>query len=311
MITPIAGPSSPAGLLAQLTLGYIPPATPPRKPLNGFAYFGGKYRLIDWLRQILPYAPSYVEPFGGSATVLINLPVHKYEVYNDLDSRVVTFFRVLRERPAELLDNLWLTPYSREEYAKACEFNFQDPAIDDLEKARQYFILITQTIKSTSRPVKAHSWKRALGNEKSHNMASVITGYLHNLSIIAQRLRQVQLENRDACKLIPEMDNQEVLFYCDPPYSADSHDSSGNCYSFDWDGNEGYQRFAAILRKVKGAVAVSGYPSPLMNDLFGDWHCWKTPPRRVASGSAIRQEAVWVNPACLQLQREQKPHLFC
>ncbi|MDQ3332861.1 MAG: hypothetical protein M3552_19795 [Planctomycetota bacterium] len=40
----------------------------------------------------------YVEPFGGMANVLFAKVRAPVEIYNDLDSQVVNFFRVLRNR---------------------------------------------------------------------------------------------------------------------------------------------------------------------------------------------------------------------
>src|SRR5690606_29758674 len=97
-------------------------------------YYGGKGRV--W-RHIIPHFPehhTYVEPLGGSAAVLLNKPPSPVEVYNDIDSNVVTIFRVLRDHPDELRRGLESTPYSREEYVRSLG------ALDgpeDVEKARR------------------------------------------------------------------------------------------------------------------------------------------------------------------------------
>jgi DNA adenine methylase len=39
----------------------------------------------------------YVERFGGKANVLLRKPPSTVEIFNDLDERVVNFFRVLRD----------------------------------------------------------------------------------------------------------------------------------------------------------------------------------------------------------------------
>ena len=45
----------------------------------------------------MPDIFSYVEPFGGSAAVLVNRYPSSLETFNDPDDNVVVFFRVLRE----------------------------------------------------------------------------------------------------------------------------------------------------------------------------------------------------------------------
>src|SRR5690606_12218956 len=102
-------------------------------------YYGGKGR--SW-RRIIPHFPphhTYVEPFGGAANVLLNKPPSAVEVYNDIDSNVVTIFRVLRDYPDELRRALALTPYSREEYVRCL---LRHDGIDDVEKARLLIVCL-------------------------------------------------------------------------------------------------------------------------------------------------------------------------
>ena len=60
----------------------------------------------------------YIEIFGGSGAVLLGKEPSKFEVYNDIEGELVNFFRVVKNRPAELLLELDLLPLnSREEFA--------------------------------------------------------------------------------------------------------------------------------------------------------------------------------------------------
>lgn len=88
-----------------------------------FGWYGGKYSHLDWLLPLLPKANHYCEPFGGSAAVLLNREPSPVETYNDIDSEVVTFFRVLREHKEELIYAIGMTPFAREEYALAIKSN--------------------------------------------------------------------------------------------------------------------------------------------------------------------------------------------
>ena len=59
-------------------------------------YYGGKWRLAKWIIAHFPHHVTYVEPFGGAASVLLRKPPAFIDVYNDRNQRVVSFFRVLR-----------------------------------------------------------------------------------------------------------------------------------------------------------------------------------------------------------------------
>ena len=89
--------------------------TPTRPVLR---YMGGKWRLAPWILRHLPPHRTYVEPFGGAASVLLRKPRAYAEIYNDLDGEIVSLFRVLRdpEAAAELVRRIALTPFAREEF---------------------------------------------------------------------------------------------------------------------------------------------------------------------------------------------------
>ncbi|MFM7189328.1 MAG: DNA adenine methylase, partial [Microcystaceae cyanobacterium] len=97
-----------------------------------FGWYGGKYSHLDWLLPLLPKATHYCEPFGGSASVLLNREPSPVETYNDIDGEVVNFFRILRDSPNELMRMIGLTPFSREELRIASEDPLEE--LTDLER---------------------------------------------------------------------------------------------------------------------------------------------------------------------------------
>jgi len=88
-----------------------------------FPWMGGKVWLAKRLAENLPQHHTYVEVFGGAAALLLAKPPSPVEVYNDIDSGLVNFFRVLRdeEKFKRFMRMVTLTPYSREEYNAARE----------------------------------------------------------------------------------------------------------------------------------------------------------------------------------------------
>lgn len=102
------------------------------------AWYGGKSRLSAWIVTLLPRHDTYIEAFGGGASVLFSKSRARLEVYNDLDAGLVTFFRVLRDRPAELQHALMLTPYARAEF-EHCR-NTWAGVDDELERARRWYV---------------------------------------------------------------------------------------------------------------------------------------------------------------------------
>ena len=76
-----------------------------------FAYFGGKTRLAPTIAGLMPEHRHYVEPFAGSLAVLLAKKRSAHETVNDLDGDLVTFWRVLRNRPEDLARACRLTPH--------------------------------------------------------------------------------------------------------------------------------------------------------------------------------------------------------
>lgn len=68
-----------------------------------FPYIGGKSRIASEVWEALGDVYTYVEPFAGSAAVLLNRPDHKNnrEIINDIDGLIVNTWRSLAQYPYE------------------------------------------------------------------------------------------------------------------------------------------------------------------------------------------------------------------
>src|ERR1700680_1223750 len=61
------------------------------------AWLGGKARLASKIIGYFPPHKTYVEPFGGSAAVLLAKQPSPIEVFNDIDRGLINLFQVLRD----------------------------------------------------------------------------------------------------------------------------------------------------------------------------------------------------------------------
>lgn len=135
------------------------------KPVQGYfntpplRYVGAKWQIADWIISKFPVHKIYIEPYAGSGAVFFRKPKTHLEVLNDIDSSVVNFFRVLRERTTELAMAIELTPYSREEY----ELSLQPCDCDELERARRFYISAWQSFGSTM--IYRSGWRRMTKSE--------------------------------------------------------------------------------------------------------------------------------------------------
>lgn len=93
--------------------------TKPKRP--ALRWHGGKWMLAPWIINHFPPHKIYIEPYGGAASILMRKDRAYAEMYNDLGSDVVDFFRVLQSPKctAELIRLIELTPFARAEFELA------------------------------------------------------------------------------------------------------------------------------------------------------------------------------------------------
>lgn len=259
-----------------------------------FGWYGGKYSHLDWLLPLLPESFHYCEPFGGSAAVLLNRTPSPVETYNDLDGELVNFFKVLREEKEKLIEAIGLTPFSREEFAKACKL---DPSLSSFERARRFYVRARQVRTGLAQTATVGRWANCK-NTSRNGMSGVISrwmGGIEDLSYIAERLLRVQIENRPANDVIKLYDSPKTLFYCDPPYV---HGTRGDSKAYVHElTDDQHRQLAKVLNSVKGMVALSNYQCDLMDELYPSpkWKKIHSPLKTIHSTKDKRQEVLWVN----------------
>jgi DNA adenine methylase len=258
-----------------------------------FQYFGGKFHYLDLLYAYFPQHIHFIEVFCGSASVSINKRPSEIDTINDINSDVVNFFRVLREKPQELIDSLWLTPVSREEY-NHCFYN-KENAKSDVEKARSFFVRARQSFYGLGAQNKNKGWFscKTKSYSKLGETVSKWINAVDKLYEITYRLKQIQIEHQSFEKIIEKMDFEGAFFYCDPPYPLESR-ASKNDYKHEFT-NDDHRQLAEILHSIKGKAMVSGYECGLMNELYADWYLVKFPIKKNNIRSTEVQECIWTN----------------
>ena len=264
-----------------------------RRKMIAFGWYGGKYVHLDF---ILPHLPADAEHFcdvyGGSAAVLINRVPAQVETYNDLDTELVNFFNVLRGQPDELIRSIGLTPFSREELAKACR-----PANDlmPLERARRFYVRARQTRTGLAQTSSEGRWAHCVLTSRA-GMAGAVSrwlGSVEGLPEIAQRLQRVQIENAPGLEVIQRYDTARTLFYLDPPYV---HNSRGDTAAYGHEmSDDDHRELANLLHRIQGRAVLSGYRCPLYDELFAEWRRVDAPEKICNSSKGIRTESLWIN----------------
>lgn len=244
-------------------------------------YYGGKFRIADWIIKHLPAHDVYLEPCFGAGSILLNKSRSKVEIVNDLDSNIVNYFKMLRDKPNELINAINFTPWARDE----AYLNPNESGITGIEKARRFWAKCHMRIGLSD----SSGWRVSTSKK---TQASMVLCDLSHLHAIADRLRGVQIENIDALEFIPRYARSDCVIYFDPPYTAATR-ARKNEYAFEVS-EQFHVNAAALLNEVPGYKIVSGYRSTLYNELYAGWH--RVDQKSQVNGSGCRMESLWLSP---------------
>lgn len=275
------------------------------KVATPFKWFGGKTQHADWILRYFPRHNRYIEAFGGSGALLFAKPPVDYEVYNDVDSGLVGFFRVLRD-PAlfpKFLRRVQFIPYSREEF-NLWRDNWHEPE-DPVERAARWYFVARASFSGHF----AHSFSTTCVESAGHMVSAVHKwrAAVAALPSFHDRLLRVLIEQCDWSTLLDGYDTAETLWYLDPPYVSETRKSGKYSHELtDMD-------HAALIRRLisaRGMVILSGYANRIYSPL--DTAGWRRVDRDVplrsnnrrTSAGQRRTESLWINPACWQRQRQ-------
>lgn len=258
------------------------------EPLPGpiLKWPGSKWRLAARIAGLLPMTRTYLEPFAGSAAVLLNLEPREFEVLNDLDGDICNLYRVLRDegQRARLCELVAYTPWSREEYLLA-----RDETDDPVERARRWLIRCWQGY--GSRHVVTAGWRRMLGRGPCRGRGpQVWAGLPERIAVAGERLQGCYIERRPALQLLRDYSHAECAIYADPPYHPETM-VDDRYYRHRMDGAD-HAELLELLDAHPGPVVLSGYRCRLYDDRLGRWERLDIPAR--VEGGRSKLESLWV-----------------
>ena len=282
------------------------PAGPPMKPgraapavRKGVAdiarpvipWVGGKEKLAPYITQVFPpNMKQYLEPFGGSAAVLLSMPPRpgRLDIYNDLNVELSNLHLCVKERCNALLRELRFLPiHSRAVFEFYKDFaahkeitlrNIQeeleildDPACFTPEQAAELRPIFQERLELYDVQRAAAYVMRVRGsfNATTNSFAVKdlnVSRFLYLFMSASERLQDVAIENKDAIEIIRERDGVNRLTYCDPPYFGAER-------SYDMEIAAQYHtRLHRVLHKCRGPVAVSYNDHHFIRRLYDDFY---------------------------------------
>ena len=105
-----------------------------------------------------------------------------------------------------------------------------------------------------------------------------------------ERLKDAQIENKDAIELIRRYDDPETLIYIDPPYLQELRKK--NMYKYEYS-LEQHKELLSAIKQSKSMIIISGYDSELYDAELAGWSTAQT--NTIAQMGLHRTEKIWCN----------------
>jgi DNA adenine methylase len=269
------------------------------------SYYGGKFPHLLWLLSKFPKGKyHFVDIMCGAGNVALNVNYPLITI-NDINDEVMNLFRILRDQHDEFMRLVYFTPFSRAEHCSIVLAERNGEKYPDLERARRYFI-------------KSQLGYGANGSQNNHYgvgfewMLHTSNYYrvdnwnfkLKKLGNLVEHLRHFQIEQRDALELFDDVNHKGSIVYFDPPYLLNLRKAKKR---YTHEVPDDFHR--QLAEKVKGAecfVAISGYDSPLYDEIFKDMYKVSDKSKRTNTGKILTKESLWTNYDTTKLSTQGK-----
>lgn len=206
----------------------------------------------------MPEHSVYVEPFGNTASILLQKAPVKKEVYNDIHEDVVNFFTVIQTDSLALYHACTKLPYSEAVYREMLSSPVPD---DTVQKAARFYYLSRAGFLASSRGTTGFRTNTSDGR----NFGKFYYKECERFYAVSKRLQSVELLNRDFRKIIRAYrDHEDALILADPPY-YDGTDYYEN--NFTW---KAHRDLAELLASIKGKAMVLNSENERIHELYTD-----------------------------------------
>lgn len=273
--------------------------------MNALKWHGGKTYLAKKIIKLMPRHLNYVEPYFGGGAVLFERDPNDLrfacglnkgvsEIVNDIDGRLINFWTVLRDRQlyTDFFRMCQATPFSGDIFAST--FNLLDSP-DPVEQAWAFFVNCRQSLAGRMKGFTGITKNRT--RNQMNNEVSAWLRAIDGLQMVHERLQRVLiLPSQPAINVIRTFDIPDTLFYLDPPYLRSTR-VTYNEYRYEMSKAQ-HAQLLQVIRGCEAKVMISGYSSPLYEEMLKGWERFEFPLPNNASQAKVKEtkiEIVWCN----------------
>ena len=219
-----------------------------------FSYLGGKKFQAKWISSYFPKHETYVEPFGGAFWVYFQGNVNSNKnIYNDYNRYIANVFYCATNKRTDFVKALKsyktqirTTFENIQSEITPLDYNIE---LGDIEMAAKYMYIELNTFSGLT--IDKAKFVDLKGKYKSKY--TQLIDKLENPKWQYKLENISKVENLSYEKIIEKYDNEETLFYCDPPYFDMEH-----YYTKEF-GHDQHLQLVNTLKSIKGKFVLSYY----------------------------------------------------
>ena len=229
------------------------------------SYYGGKQNMLKHILPLIPEHHTYIEPFFGGGAVFWGKEPSQAEVVNDINSKLITFYKELKYNFEELREKVDETFHSRQQHAET-KTHYIDTEPDDItDQLRMAWSVWVQT---------NLGFAGQIGSSFGYDRQGKCPLRLYNkkerfTDAYKLRMQKVTIECYDVLKVMKAYDDPDAFFYLDPPYVT-SNQGHYKGYSMDH-----FRELLDACAQLKGKFLLSSYPETLLME-YRQQHGWKS-----------------------------------
>lgn len=229
------------------------------------SWIGGKSRLSKQLIPLIPEHQCYAEVFAGAGWLLFRKEPSQVELLNDINSDLVTLYRVVKHHLREFIRCFENILIARDEFER---FKLERPeALTDIQRAVRFYYLAKTS----------HGGKVAdphFGTATTRGPRLNLLRIEHELSDAYIRLAKVTIENLPYAAFIQRYDREHTFFYVDPPYYGCEDYYGKGLFS-----RADFEVLADLLEGIKGRFLVSLNDTPEIREIFRRFEIMEVPTK--------------------------------
>lgn len=239
-------------------------------------YMGGKSLLTKKIIPLIPQHQCYCEVFSGAAWLLFRKEESEVEIINDINSDLVTLYRVIKNHLEEFIRYLKWILVARDEFTR---FKTENPdALTDIQRAVRFYYLLRN---GYGGKVYKPTFNIAPTKRPNLNLLRIE----EELSAAHLRLCRVYIENKPYQEIIKRYDRPSTFFYVDPPYYTFEDYYGPGIFSTD-----DFFLLAQLLSNIQGKFVMSINDVPIIRDLFKNFHIEEVMTSYSAAGAHRKKQ---------------------